>query len=46
MNDAGWFKDYDLQEVLNEMKTVRTVSILLLLIRIFRSLCSMKQPYT
>ena len=46
MNEAGWFKDYDLQEVLNEMKTVRTVSILLLLIRIFRSLCSMKQPYT
>ena len=28
MNEAGWFKDYDLQEVLNEMKTVRTVSIL------------------
>ena len=27
MNEAGWFKDYDLQEVLNEMKTVRTVSI-------------------
>ncbi len=27
MNKAGWFKDYDLQEVLNEMKTVRTVSI-------------------
>ncbi len=27
MNEAGWFKNYDLQEVLNEMKTVRTVSI-------------------
>ncbi len=27
MNDAGWFKNYNLQEVLNEMKTVRTVSI-------------------
>lgn len=24
MNETGWFKDYDLQEVLNEMKTVRT----------------------
>ena len=27
MNDAGWFKDYNLQEVLNEMKTIREVSI-------------------
>lgn len=27
MNEAGWFRDYDLQEVLNKMKTVRTVSI-------------------
>lgn len=27
MNEVGWFKDYDLQEVLNEMKTVRTISI-------------------
>lgn len=27
MNEAGWFKDYDLQEVLNEMKSVQTVSI-------------------
>ncbi|MDE7321806.1 MAG: hypothetical protein K2N73_03590 [Lachnospiraceae bacterium] len=27
MNEAGWFKDYDLQELLNEMKTIHTVSI-------------------
>ena len=27
MNEAGWFRNHDLQEVLNEMKTVRTVSI-------------------
>ncbi len=27
INEAGWFKDHDLQEGLNEMKTVRTVSI-------------------
>lgn len=27
VNETGWFRDYDLQEVLNEMKTVRTVSI-------------------
>lgn len=27
MNKAGWFKDYDLQEVLNGMKTIRTISI-------------------
>lgn len=27
MNEVSLFKDYDLQEALNEMKTVRTVSI-------------------
>ena len=25
MRDAGWFKNYDLQEILNEMKTMREV---------------------
>ena len=27
MNEAGWFKNHDLQKVISEMKTVRSVSI-------------------
>lgn len=27
MNAAGWFKNHDLQKVISEMKTVRSVSI-------------------
>ena len=27
MNEAGWFKNYDLQEVINEMKSMREVRI-------------------
>ena len=27
MNDAGWFKDYDLQEIINEMKSMREIRI-------------------
>lgn len=27
MNEAGWFKNHDMQEMINEMKSVRTVSI-------------------
>lgn len=27
MNEAGWFKDYDLQEIIDEMKSLREVKI-------------------
>ena len=27
MNEAGWFKNYDLQEVINEMKSMREVRV-------------------
>lgn len=27
MNDAGWFKIHNMQEVINEMKSLRVVSI-------------------
>jgi hypothetical protein len=27
MNEAGWYKNHDLQKVISEMKTVRSVSI-------------------
>ena len=27
MNDAGWYKDYNLQEIINEMKSMREIRI-------------------
>ncbi len=27
MNEAGWFKDYDLQEIIDEMKSMREVKV-------------------
>ena len=27
MGEAGWFKDYDLQEIINEMKSMRKVTV-------------------
>ena len=27
MHEAGWFKNYDLQEIINEMKSMREVRI-------------------
>ena len=28
MNEAGWFKDYDLQEIIDEMKSMREVKVI------------------
>ena len=27
MNEAGWFKNYDLQEIIDEMKSMREVKV-------------------